>query len=57
MEKACVHEYTLPQLARAVQRSRHLFRPYLLVVVRQVLDQFARPGAEGEEVHAAHARE
>ena len=43
IEKACVHEYTLAQLVRAVQSNRQVFRPYFVLVVRQVIAQFLHP--------------
>lgn len=43
LEKMCVQEVTLDQLHVDLQRNRHLFRPFFLVVIRQAIGQFHLP--------------
>ena len=51
LEKSCVHEYSLYDLAVKVQTSRHLFRPYFPIVVRETLAQFVSPAPDSTNVH------
>lgn len=41
LEKCCVHEYSAEKLTEALRETRHSFRPYFALMVRQVLAQFA----------------
>lgn len=46
LEKDCIREYTIPELVTALQeQGPSLFRPYFLLVVRQVIAQFIAPAS------------